>query len=71
MLSGNTGYIKVTGFEEVTNKQFSNAVSNLEKSGMKSLIIDLRDNGGGLLTAATGMLDRLLPKNILQKMTGV
>ncbi|MDE7052064.1 MAG: S41 family peptidase, partial [Lachnospiraceae bacterium] len=65
MLPGNTGYIKVTGFEEVTNKQFSNAVSNLEKSGMKSLIIDLRDNGGGLLTAATGMLDRLLPKGLL------
>ncbi len=65
MLPGNTGYIKVTGFEEVTNKQFSNAVNNLEKSGMKSLIIDLRDNGGGLLTAATGMLDRLLPKGLL------
>lgn len=65
MLSGNTGYIRVTGFEEVTNKQFSNAVSTLEKSGMKSLIIDLRDNGGGLLTAATGMLDRLLPKGLL------
>ena len=65
MLAGNTGYIRVTGFEEVTNKQFSNAVGSLEDSGMKSLIIDLRDNGGGLLTAAVGMLDRLLPKGLL------
>lgn len=65
MLSENTGYIRVTGFEEVTNKQFSDAVNALEASGMKSLIIDLRDNGGGLLTAATGMLDRLLPKGLL------
>ena len=65
MLEGNTGYIKVTGFEEVTNKQFKNAVDTLEASGMKSLIIDLRDNGGGLLSAAVGMLDRMLPKGLL------
>lgn len=65
MLSGKTGYIRVTGFEEVTGKQFEHAVDNLEKAGMKSLIIDLRDNGGGLLTAAVDMLDRLLPKGLL------
>lgn len=65
MLPGKTGYIKVTGFEEVTNKQFKNAVDSLEDLGMRSLIIDLRDNGGGLLSAAVGMLDRLLPKGLL------
>ncbi len=65
LLPGKTGYIRVTGFEEVTNKQFKNAVDTLEDSGMKSLIIDLRDNGGGLLSAAVGMLDRLLPKGLL------
>lgn len=65
MLAGNTGYIKVTGFEEVTSKQFENAVDTLEKNGMKALIIDLRDNGGGLLTSTVKMLDRLLPKGLL------
>lgn len=65
MLAGNTGYIKVTGFEEVTCKQFESAVDTLEKGGMKALVIDLRDNGGGLLTSTVKMLDRLLPKGLL------
>ncbi len=65
MLAKKTGYIKVTGFEEVTSKQFENAVDTLEKDGMKALIIDLRNNGGGLLTSTVKMLDRLLPKGLL------
>lgn len=65
MLAGNIGYIKVTGFEEVTSKQFESAVDTLEKDGMKALIIDLRNNGGGLLTSTVKMLDRLLPKGLL------
>ncbi len=62
MLENNIGYIAVTGFEEVTANQFSSAVDKLEKKKAKSLIIDLRDNGGGLLSTAVTMLDRLLPK---------
>lgn len=65
MLQQNIGYIKVTGFEEVTSKQFSSAVNTLEKDGMNGLVIDLRDNGGGRLDAAVSMLDRLLPKGLL------
>lgn len=65
MLSDKIGYIKVTAFEDVTSKQFEGAVDLLEKKGMKSLIIDLRDNGGGLLSAAVEMLDRLLPKGLV------
>lgn len=65
MLSDKIGYIKVTAFEDVTSKQFEDAVDLLEKKGMKSLIIDLRDNGGGLLSAAVEMLDRLLPKGLV------
>lgn len=65
MLTEKTGYIRVTGFEDVTSKQFENAVDTLEKGSMKSLIIDLRDNGGGLLTSTVKMLDRLLPKGLL------
>ena len=65
MLGQGIGYIKVTGFEEVTGRQFSDAVNTLEKKDMKGLIIDLRDNGGGRLDAAVSMLDRLLPKGLL------
>jgi len=65
MLSGGTGYIRITGFEEVTSKQFKDAVDKLEDEGMKSMLVDLRDNGGGLLTATVEMLDRLLPKGLL------
>lgn len=65
MLDNNIGYISVSGFEEVTEKQFIKAVDDLEKKGEKGLIIDLRDNGGGLLNTAIGMLDRLLPKEMV------
>lgn len=65
MLDNKIGYIQVTGFEQVTPKQFKNALNELEKQGQKGLIIDLRDNGGGLLDSAVEMLDVLLPKGLL------
>ena len=65
MLDSNIGYVSVSGFEEVTKKQFIKAIDDLEKKGEKGLIIDLRDNGGGLLNTAIGMLDRLLPKEMV------
>ena len=65
MLDNNIGYISVSGFEEATEKQFIKAVDDLENKGEKGLIIDIRDNGGGLLNTAIGMLDRLLPKELV------
>lgn len=65
MLDNKIGYIQVTAFEQVTPKQFKNALKKLEKQGQKGLIIDLRDNGGGLLDSAVEMLDALLPKGLL------
>lgn len=65
MLDGKVGYIAVNAFEEVTKEQFRDAVDELEKKGEKSLIIDLRDNGGGLLNTAVDMLDRILPKELV------
>lgn len=65
MLDKKTGYIAVSAFEEVTKKQFHQALDELEKQGQKKLIIDLRDNGGGLLDTAVNMLDRMLPKGLL------
>ena len=65
MLDKKIGYIQVSGFEEVTAKQFEQAVDELEKQGEKALIIDLRENGGGLLESAVKMLDRMLPKGVV------
>lgn len=65
MLKNKIGYIAVSEFDDVTVKQFIEAVDTLEKQGMKGLIIDLRNNGGGVLTSAQKMLDRLLPKCLL------
>jgi len=65
MLEDKIGYIIITAFDEVTTSQFKNAVDKLEKAGMKGLVIDLRDNGGGLLKSVVQMLDRLLPKGLI------
>lgn len=65
MLDNNIGYISVSAFETVTKKQFQSAVDCLEKKNEKGLIIDLRDNGGGLLDTALDMLDHILPKKLV------
>ena len=65
MLDDNIGYISVSAFETVTKKQFKSAVDCLEKKNEKGLIIDLRDNGGGLLDTALDMLDHILPKKLV------
>lgn len=65
MLSDGIGYIYVMEFDEVTGQQFIDAVDSLENQGMKGLIVDLRDNPGGMLTTVCSMLSRILPKGDL------
>lgn len=65
MLEGDIGYIVVAEFEEATVKQFNHAVDELDKKGMKGLIVDLRNNGGGVMKSAILMLDRLLPEGVV------
>lgn len=62
MLADNIGYISVSSFYEVTGAQYIAAVQELESQGMEGLIVDLRDNGGGLLDIAVEMLDYMLPE---------
>lgn len=62
MLANKIGYIYVMEFDEVTEQQFIDAVNDLEKQGMQGMIVDLRDNPGGLLTTVCGMLSRIVPK---------
>lgn len=61
MLENQVGYILVTQFEGNTAKQFQEAVENLESQGMEKMVIDLRNNPGGLLDEAVKMAAYLLP----------
>ena len=65
MLQGNTGYIQILEFDAVTTDQFETALEDLQKQGMTSLIVDLRDNPGGMVTCVTDILDIILPKGLL------
>lgn len=61
MIDEETGYILVTQFDTVTADQFRDAVDELEEKGMKQLVIDLRDNPGGVLDAVVDMAAYVLP----------
>ena len=65
MLEGDIGYISLESFDDVTYDQFSKAFDALDAAGMKALVVDLRNNGGGLLTSVTEILDDLLPEGII------
>ena len=71
MLDDNIGYVAVSIFGEKTYYQFKEAIENLEKQNMKSLIIDLRGNSGGYLSTVTYMLNEFLDssKTIYQMKT--
>jgi carboxyl-terminal processing protease len=58
MLDKETGYIKLNKFAATTEKEFSDAVTSLKKSNMKNLILDLRENGGGYMLAATELAEK-------------
>lgn len=64
-LIGDTGYILVTEFNDLGASQFKITVQELMNSGAKSLVFDLRNNGGGTLTSVTQMLDFLLPEGLI------
>lgn len=65
MINSDAGYVRISEFGANTDKDFTEAVKALKASGMKKLILDLRDNGGGYLMAATGLANQLLPENKL------
>jgi carboxyl-terminal processing protease len=65
MLNPTTGFITIKDFGETTSEEFERAVRSLKAQGMKSLILDLRFNGGGMLDAALGICRQLLGPNEL------
>lgn len=65
MLKDHIGYIAISEFDAVTVDQFSEALARLEEQGMEKLIIDLRNNLGGLLQACCDMLRQILPEGMI------
>lgn len=65
MVDAFTGYIKLNKFSETTYKEFMEAMENLQKQKMQNLILDLRGNGGGLLSQATAIADEFIDGNKL------
>ena len=65
MLGDQIGYIRLLEFDEVTAQQFEEAMSDLESQGMEKLIIDVRNNPGGVLQTVCDMLDQFLPEGLI------
>jgi carboxyl-terminal processing protease len=59
MIDDKTGYLKITRFSKSTYQEFVEATQKLKDNGMEKLIIDLRNNGGGVLQAATNIADEI------------
>lgn len=64
IVSGNIGYIKLDDFTPGASNEVEAAVINLKKQGAKKLILDLRDNPGGLLYEAVNMVNLFIPKGL-------
>ncbi|MBS1317557.1 MAG: S41 family peptidase [Lachnospiraceae bacterium] len=62
MMDNKIGYVAISEFDEVTAKQFQDALADLDEQGMEKLIIDLRNNLGGLLDTCCEMLRQILPE---------
>lgn len=65
MLDNQIGYIRLVEFDEVTADQFKEALEDLENQNMEKLIIDVRNNPGGVLQVVCDMLDQLLPEGLI------
>lgn len=62
MLEDNIGYIRISSFEESTSKDFALALKDIESQGAKAFVIDIRDNGGGLVDSCVSIADQLMDK---------
>lgn len=65
MLEDNIGYISIYEFTEQTVPQYEAAFEELQSQGMERMIIDVRNNPGGLLTSVCGLLEDMLPEGLI------
>ena len=63
VIQNNIGYIEFTSFDEGTAKDFKEKFEEIQKQGIKSLIIDIRNNGGGIVNEALEIADYILEKD--------
>ncbi len=63
-LVGDAGYIKLDDFTPGAAREVENAIVRLKKEGAKGIIIDLRDNGGGLMFEAVNIVNLFIPKGL-------
>jgi carboxyl-terminal processing protease len=64
------GYIELAGFQKTTAAEMEAALAKLNRSGMKALVLDVRGNPGGLLTAAVAVLDKFIDEGVLVSTKG-
>ncbi len=67
-LDNNIGYISISAFESATAQDFKEALQGCEKKHNKGVIIDLRDNGGGLVQSSVEIADMLMDKSVVTYM---
>ncbi len=65
ILNGNIGYIKISSFEGTTGEQFDKAVEELQKSNIKGMIFDVRNNPGGTLESVLSVTNRVLKDGVI------
>jgi carboxyl-terminal processing protease len=65
MLADGVGYLKISQFDDVTPGQFDENFEKLKRAGMKSMILDLRDNPGGTVSAVTQIASEILPEGLI------
>ncbi len=65
MLEGKIGLIQISEFSDNTPEQFDAAIKDLQGQGMEAMIVDLRNNPGGVLQAVCSMLDEILPEGTI------
>lgn len=65
MLTPQTGYVKIDNFGETTYPELLVSLAKLEQEGFKNLVVDLRDNTGGIMQTAIQMVNIFMPKNSL------
>ncbi len=65
MMDDKIGYIYISQFDDVTTQQFKDAYDDLVNQGMQGLVIDIRNNPGGVMSTVINMLDMLLPNGLI------
>ena len=65
MLDDRAGYVRISNFSENSGKEFKDIIGNLENQGMKGLILDLRQNPGGVITSCVEIAQEIVPAGII------